>query len=53
MEAVGQAWNEIAKHVGGGWKSVQQENVWRRFGAGFTIKDLVSVYSGRVKAGHR
>src|SRR5215469_3393997 len=50
--AIGQSWNEIAKHVGRSGESVQQENGWGGFRAGFAVKDLVAVDTGELVLSH-
>jgi hypothetical protein len=52
MVAVGQKWNEIAEHVRGSWKAMEQQNVCGRLGTGLAIENFVPVYVYTVETGH-
>src|SRR5215469_5946161 len=49
---IAQNWDEIAEHMGRGRESVQQENGWGGFRAGFAIEDSVAVYRGMLIGDH-
>jgi hypothetical protein len=46
VKAVGEKWNQIAEHVPGGRKPVQQQLCWSVWPTGFAIRNLETINIG-------
>jgi hypothetical protein len=46
VKAVGEKWNQIAEHMPGRWKPVQQQQRWSVCWAGFAIGNLEATNIG-------
>src|SRR5690242_8491179 len=52
MVAIGEGRNQVAKHVGRGWETVQKKNGWSIWSPRFTIENLVAVNDGMFVTDH-
>jgi len=49
---IGEGWNQVAKHVGRRWETMQKQKCRRILGSGFPVENLVAVDGREIVMSH-